>query len=247
MTAAYVNEVIRLAASPSAMRSLAAPSRPSILVPVPASGLLEMPAFQQRALVTCGKDVLLVIPTENRQKVELLHKHVETCLPHATVQPLTLTVDSGVGEQPYDEAGIAGAYNRINAALDSLQSKKAAHFFPSKQIGTVIVGAIENFVQTKHVDDLPTDYGIIVLHNATQNKTVSCLTRGATIAPEYVERAHRFGFVNGNKGHGRITVGQIMAAHIGGGLDKADWQKTLAKVSRYQLLAEAVKALQVPR
>ncbi|PHH64323.1 hypothetical protein CDD81_4680 [Ophiocordyceps australis] len=246
MTAVYVNEVIDLATNYSDVRSLTEPSRPSSLVPAPDGSLAEMPAFEPRDFVAWGKSVLLVVPTENRQKVELLHRHVQRCLPHATIQRLTLKADSGVGEQPYDEAGIAGAYNRINAALDSLQSKTCAHILVSKQIGTVIVGAIENFVQTKNGDSLPTDHGIIVLHNATQSKTVSCLTSGVTIAPEYVDRARRFGFVNGNQSHGRITVGQIMAAHLGRGLDKADWQKTLAKVSRYQLLAEAAQALQLP-
>lgn len=62
--------------------------------------------------------------------------------------------------------------------------------------------------------------------------------------PAYVDRARRFGF-DGHPNFGRVTVGQVLAAHVPG-LDKSDWQMVLSGRLRYQILDEAMEQLEFP-
>ena len=110
----------------------------------------------------------------------------------------------------------------------------------SKGIGTVFIASIENCIRLDSVER-PTDYGVVVIHNASTGGTVAGLSRGVTA---YVDRARRFGF-EGNLNYGRVTIGQILAAHVLG-LDKADFHSVLAGRSRYDLLSEVIDNLTVP-
>jgi hypothetical protein len=67
--------------------------------------------------------------------------------------------------------------------------------------------------------------------------------RGVTVPPVYINRARHFGF-EGDPNQGRVTVGQILAAQVLG-LDKADWQVVLAGHSRYDLLKDAIRQVQI--
>jgi non-canonical (house-cleaning) NTP pyrophosphatase len=204
----------------------------------------KVPHFQPCPFLMSGNEILLVVPTENKRKRSIIEETARAQAPsNVAVHTVTVPVDSGVGEQPYNEAGEIGAYNRISNALDRIQGEEYASVFSDKRIGTVIVAAIENYIQTDRVER-PVDYGVVVIHNATTQQTVSCVSCGVTVPPAYVGRARRFGF-DGNRNHGRVTVGQILAAHISG-LDKADWQKVLAGRSRYDILTQAIKSLQIP-
>jgi non-canonical (house-cleaning) NTP pyrophosphatase len=158
---------------------------------------------------------------------------------HSVVVPF----DSGVGEQPYNEAGVLGAHTRICNALRHLDTPEFQETLVSKGIGTVIVASIENYIQLDNVGR-PTDYGVVVIHNATAGETVAGLSWGVTVPPAYVDRARRFGF-EGNPNYGRVAVGQVLAAHVPG-LDKADWHSILAGRSRYDLLSDAIGRLTIP-
>jgi non-canonical (house-cleaning) NTP pyrophosphatase len=156
---------------------------------------------------------------------------------------LAIPVESDVGEQPYNEAGIIGAHNRISNALLRLDAVEYQETFRDKRIGIAIVACIENYIQTDNIDR-PTDYGVVVIHNATTRQTMVCVSWGVTVPPAYVNRARRFGF-EGDPNRGRVTVGQILAANAPG-LDKADWQAVLARHSRYDLLKDAIRQLPIP-
>jgi non-canonical (house-cleaning) NTP pyrophosphatase len=201
--------------------------------------------FQLHQYPLYGNATLLVIPTANESKRRLLQDmFTERATPHnVTMHTITVPVDSEVGEQPYNDAGVAGAYNRISNALVCLDSWDHEKSFGEKSIGTVIVESIESYIQLEGVDR-PTDYGIIVIHNVTTQRTTACSSWGVTVAPAFVNRARRFGF-QGNPNHGRVTVGQILAANVPG-LDKADWQAVLAGRSRYDLLKDAIIKLPIP-
>jgi hypothetical protein len=205
---------------------------------------IKVPPFEPQQFPRYGEAVLLVIPTVNKSKGRLLREAFENQKPkdvvmHSMVAPF----DSGVGEQPYNEAGVLGAHTRICNALRHLNAPEYQETLVPKGIGTVVVASIENYIQ---LDDVgrPTDYGVVVIHNATTGETAACLSLGVTVPPAYVDRARRFGF-EGNPNHGRVAVGQILAAHVPG-LDKADWHSVLAGRSRYDLLSDAISRLTIP-
>lgn len=211
-------------------------------VPPPIDPVL--PPFQPHQYPSYGNAVLLVIPTENEFKRRLLQETFRERAPNdVTIHAVTVSVDSGVGEQPYNEAGIIGAHNRISNALLRLDTPEYQEMFKEKGIRTVICASIESYFQTDNIDR-PTDYGVVVIHNATTHQTSACTSEGVTAPPAYVNRARRFGF-EGDQNRGRVTVGQILAAHVPG-LDKANWQEVLANHSRYDLLKDAVRQVSIP-
>jgi len=191
-----------------------------------------------------GSNVLVVIPTGNNSKKQC----IQDVIPHTTpegdcVRFFTIEADSNVGEQPYNEAGVEGARNRIQNVLAALKSPEYRDCLQEWAIGTVIVACIESFIQTDNVDH-PTDYGVLVFYNASSQQSVTAMSKGITVPEQYLDRARRFG-VEGNPNYGRVTVGRILAANVPG-LDKADWHSVLAGRSRYDLLKEAARGLQIP-
>lgn len=204
----------------------------------------RLPPFQLHQYPSHGNAVLLLIPTENESKWRLLQEAFRERAPNdVIVYTVTFSIDSGVGEQPYNEAGIIGAHNRISNALLRLDTAEYQETFKMKRMGTVIVASIENYIQTDNIDR-PTDDGVVVIHNATTQQTTACISWGITVPPAYVNRARRFGF-EGDPNRGRVTVDQILAAHVPG-LDKADWQSVLAGHSRYDLLKDAIRQMPIP-
>ncbi|KAK5998024.1 hypothetical protein PT974_00394 [Cladobotryum mycophilum] len=179
----------------------------------------------------------LDVPSKERHK--RVHRVSRT--PGVQIHTETVPGDSGVGEQPYNDAGAKGAANRINNSLKKLQEGQVAGIIEKHKIGTVIVGAIENFIQTEGVG-CPVDYAIAIVHNATTGQTAAACSRGVTLKPEYIGWAQKYGFVNGNQDHGEKTVGNCLAAEFPD-LDSRNWHKVLAGVSRYTLLREALENL----
>ncbi|OCL13490.1 hypothetical protein AOQ84DRAFT_310481 [Glonium stellatum] len=204
----------------------------------------SLPLFQLHQYPNYGKAVLLVISTENKGKRKILEEAFRERAPKdGTMHVITVPVASDVGEQPYNNAGAIGAYNRISNALTCLDTAEHRKNLAAKGIGTVIVASIESYIQTENIDR-PTDYGIIVLHNATTCNTAVRVSSGVTVPFEYVNRARRFGY-EGDQNQGRVTVGQILAANVPG-LDKGDWHAVLAERSRYDLLKDAIREMQIP-
>jgi len=240
--ASYAKELIRGFTMDDLTNSIASIRGTETIVPP----LMEpkVPPFEAHQFPRHGNAILLVIPTANESKGRLIRKAFEgQKLMGVAVHSMIVPFDSGVGEQPYNEAGVLGAHSRISNVLRHLDAPEYQETFLSKGIGTLIVASIESFIQLDNVDR-PTDYGVVVIHNATVGKTAACLSWGATVPPAYVNRARRFGF-EGNPNHGRVTVGQILAAHVPG-LDKANWQAVLAGRSRYDLLSDAISHLTIP-
>ena len=204
----------------------------------------SLPPFQRHQYPSYGSAVLLVIPTENKGKRRMLEEAFRERAPeNVAVHVITVPVDSGVGEEPYNNAGAIGAYNRIGNALTRLGTSEYQNALTTKGIGTVIIASIESYIQIENIDR-PADYGIVVVHNATTCKTAVRVSSGVTVPLAYVNRARRFGYED-NQNHGRVTVGQILAANVPG-LDKGDWHAVLAKCSRYDLLRDAIRQLEIP-
>ncbi|KAI9786718.1 MAG: hypothetical protein M1816_007859 [Peltula sp. TS41687] len=240
--ASYSQELIKLATMHDLMKTISDIRGTETVVPPFMD--LDVPQFESHRYPLDGKAALLVIVSANKSKERILRNAFSYKAPKGVdVHSVTLPFDSGVGEQPYNQAGSLGAYNRISNALRALPAANYQEMFREKGIGSVIVASIESYIQTDHIAR-PTDFGVIMLRNATTEQTTACLSQGTTVDPRYVDRARRFGF-DGDPNFGRVTVGQVLAAHVPG-LDKADWQMVLGGRSRYQLLNEAIEQLEFP-
>jgi len=202
-------------------------------------------------------NVLLIIPTANSQKTRILLKAFSPPPTGGKLHHLVVPADSGVGEQPYDDAGLQGAHNRIaNALLQTLTSSplKLDALLAEKKIGTVMAASIENYIQRQRqrpdggvdVGARPADYGVVMVHNATTGETAAVVSAGVTVPREYLEYARSFGFEEGDEMHGRVTVGYVLAANVPG-LDLANWHAVVVGRSRYDLLEEAIEeGLRIP-
>ncbi|KAK3335950.1 hypothetical protein B0T19DRAFT_24169 [Cercophora scortea] len=217
------------------------------LVP-PLSMAISIPPFERHHIPNHGERTLLLFPTENEGKVQILLRGFNKQQPPGSTDPLlyrTVPVESNVGEQPYNEAGVEGARNRISNGLRKfLATPEQQSYLEANKIGTVMVACIENFIQTVGVDR-PTDFGVVVILNASTGEAVAAISKGVTVAPEYVEHARSLGVQDGNVDHGLVTVGNVLAANVPG-LDKADWHAVVAGRSRYDILDEAIDGLRVP-
>ncbi|EAQ93091.1 predicted protein [Chaetomium globosum CBS 148.51] len=206
-------------------------------------------------------NVLLLIPTANASKTALLTAHLAaTRPPHITsLTHLQIPADSGVGEQPYDGAGPRGAFNRVVGAVHALQrqAERGTYGEVLSGVGTVVVGAVENFVRRERAAGeggvlVPVDYGVVVFcrvslapgeERARWEWRVG-VSKGVMVPREYWRAAEGFGFEDDERMHGKVTVGEVLAANLG--VDKADWFLSLMGVSRYDLLRDAMEEMEVP-
>ena len=191
-----------------------------------------------------GENILLLIPTENKFKVGLSETTVRAKLKpmnrdHLLI-PHVQNFDSNVGQQPYDEKGLEGACNRIRNALDWLSDNK--QILKDKNVGTVLVAAIENFIQRGEV---AVDYGMVVVYNATLNEAAAACSEGVPVQQEFLKKAEAWGFddIKGRK-CGKRTVGKILQEIFG--IDGADWHEIVCGTSRYVLLRGVMEKLKMP-
>ncbi|KAK3382534.1 hypothetical protein B0T24DRAFT_601923 [Lasiosphaeria ovina] len=209
-----------------------------------------------------GDNVLLVIPTANAHKTRMLvagfaqqNEARGAAASGVQVHAHTVVASSGVGEQPYDDAGVQGARGRINNALRALaaDAETTRALLAENRIGTVFVAAIENYIDTGAGADMtttdanprPTDYAVVVVHNATTGQSAAGLSGGTTVPRRYFDYARRLGFDDAAAKHGKVTVGEVLAPNVPG-IDKANWHIVVAGKSRYDLIAEAIERLQIP-
>ena len=267
-------------------RPLSVGARPAIAPPTAQNGVVVNPQLQRRpyrgtqaivgmprcepsqplagpALGGYGANVLLVVPTNNPHKVSLLQRLARRVL--AKTAPRTLLVlrrpaASGVNEQPYNDAGARGAQNRAQAVATHLSSAAGNRFLQKHNVGTVLIGAVENYDELRDAKVHgagPQDIGCIALYNATEQRGTMAWSRGVQLPKGMVREAMRYGYRPGDSygpaqpdypawpfthQGGNMTVGKVLAAHVPGLADD-DPHRTLCGVSRYLLLEEAAALL----
>jgi hypothetical protein len=202
---------------------------------------INTPTGDLTQLQSYGEHVLLFVPTRNEFKVTVLEKRIKDELKgqRNLLIPYSEDLDSGVGQQPYDEKGLEGAWTRIRNGLAWLNNNK--HILEEKKVGTVLVAAIENYIQR---GEPAVDYGIVVIYNATINKVATAISRGVTVPGEFLKEAEAYGFDDDAKKCGKRTVGKVLAETFG--IDHRNWHEVVCGISRYQLLTDAVSKLDVP-
>ncbi|KAI5456100.1 hypothetical protein BGZ63DRAFT_409198 [Mariannaea sp. PMI_226] len=205
-----------------------------------------LPNFSPRCYPTYGNDVLLVIPTNNGDKKGLLTGVIAKNLPKGSnLHVLILPAETGVGEQPYNDAGPLGAYNRVENALTQLHSDHKEKL-ESWKIGTVIVASIESFIQTEGIEE-PTDFAFILFYNATNGTVLTGVSDGTPVPDKaFVDFAKSLGCNNGNKNHGLYTVGEVLSRHCLG-IEAADWHIIVVGQSRFVILRKAVDSMAVSK
>lgn len=215
---------------------------------LPAPSLENLSAVTTESLIPpnkLGDNILLFIPTANKFKKGAIQATVEASLGKEQRNRLIVyqqNVDSGVGNQPYDEKGLEGAFTRIRNALAWLG--RHPEVLKINKVGTVLVGAIENFIQRAGNGKPAVDYGIVVIYNATRSKTVGSISRGVTVPQEFLEEAEAKGFDDEARKSGKVTVGEVLARNFD--IDAANWHEVVCGISRYALLTEALDGMKIP-
>ncbi|KAK4658984.1 hypothetical protein QC762_106290 [Podospora pseudocomata] len=249
-------------------------------LPEPHNELLPL-SYELHQDNTPKKRVLLLIPTMNADKGQLMETQLRKRLPHNTeIYCLGFEgASSGVGEQPYNEAGMTGAFNRIDRGMIlNRVSPQIIELVVKRRITTIIYAAIESFITRpgwpparpgEGAIKEPVDYAYIVLYNPVTGVVKTGVSEGVEVPRAYFKEAQKYGFsdpVNedliktfgGEKGqrevpeeavgnHGKVTVGEIMAANIRD-LDKRNWQKLLTneKACRYRLIEDTLEKMDIP-
>lgn len=289
----YARELISLTADPDVRSPPRLEGTESVVpAPPPPSDVPRLPAYPPLPLGDGGDGgnvVLLVVPTANAAKMALVRECVVAALapPGVDLRLVVVPASSGVGEQPYDGAGLAGACIRIRNALARLQDGDDVAIAAPTGVGTILVASIESYIRlppgfsaspSPHPSSpsssssspaavaattitRPSDFGLVVVYNATTSRASVAVSRGVTIAPRFVRRALRFGAAVASSSAypgsptplngGRVTVGAVVAARgapveNGHAIDKADWHRVVAGRSRYELLREAMMGMEIP-
>ncbi|KAK4132810.1 hypothetical protein BT67DRAFT_424801 [Trichocladium antarcticum] len=208
-------------------------------------------------------NVLALIPTKNTHKAALIRAHLLQHKPaDIRLQFRTFDADPGVGEQPYDSAGLQGAVNRC---LDAARQAAAAGVdgAGADGVGWFLVGSVENYIARPGGrpwrewggEGRPVDYGVVVFARVELDDAGAGgvwewrvgLSEGVTVPVEYWRRAEADGFEDAEGRYGKRTVGEVLAASVRGpALDKADWHQVVAGKSRYALLKDAMEKVEVP-
>jgi hypothetical protein len=221
-------------------------------VPPDTTKLTRIGAFQTHMVSpthTCGTNVLLLVPTENKFKTKVLEQKLRKELKGAELITRQYKVDTGV-KQPYDEMGERCLLERIEATLRYAETNTP--LFEENNIGTVVIGGIENYIRVSDSNDNATDFGIVMLYNATTRKAIHGISRGITVPDEYLLEAKQRGCVDSQRKGGRVTVGTILKERFdeparrkfGNDYDiSKDWHLAVSGESRYGLLESVVNGL----
>ncbi|KAK4041446.1 hypothetical protein C8A01DRAFT_14821 [Parachaetomium inaequale] len=225
---------------------------PSLSLPDPPSGTTYHPDPNR---------ITIIIPTGNADKVNVVVRFLKSGKagkpgPVSFASHCEVPAKSGVGEQPYDDAGPRGAFTRVVSAVTKLQ-RDTEYLAKMAQggVGTVLVGSVENFMSRELVDTpegevmMAVDYGFVVFCRIPLTgkdrkwEWKVGASRGVTAPVEYWRAAEKQGFDDGaGKKHGKVTVGQVLEDNIPE-IKAANWHKVLADESRYDLLREAMEEM----
>lgn len=145
----------------------------------------------------CGKNVLLLIDTEDAGEVKVLEDKVRTdvkgdklcILSHAPGVPI---------KQAYNEQGIKVLADRIEAMVDFVGQNR--ELVQTRDIGTIVIGAIQGYVRTSKRDGSGAAFDMVLLYNATTERVIKGVTKGIPLQAEYLREARE----------GKTTYGEAL-------------------------------------
>jgi hypothetical protein len=106
-----------------------------------------------------GQYVLLLMPTSNREERHLLQSLLQEHIGELKLVSYAYDVDTGI-QQPYDDTGMECLKQRLLAMVDVTES--SVSMLEELGIGTVIIGAAENYIRTSNHDGLAVEFGVAI-------------------------------------------------------------------------------------
>jgi non-canonical (house-cleaning) NTP pyrophosphatase len=206
----------------------------------------KIPDIQRQDWPLSGKDCLVIFTTKNEDKVRVLETHFKDNKPDDIDKYffLQIPVEDNGCSQPCNGQGYVCARHRITQAIDIFRDNYTT-YLKDKEIGTIIVAAIESFFERDNVPK-PVDAAVIGIFNVSTGKMATATSRGVTLHPWFLEEAERQGGIaDNNKDCLRITAGEMVAKRFPG-VNKADWHKEAVNKPRREFLEETIKEMEVP-
>ncbi|KAF4969897.1 hypothetical protein FSARC_2954 [Fusarium sarcochroum] len=202
------------------------------------------PNIKLQAWTSHGDGCLVIIPTENEDKVNLFRAKLQQKKPsNIALQFLCIRTSDDGYSQSFDEQGKTCAEKRVWKVANTF-NENYSDYLEDNRIGTVLFAVIESFFQLSNVER-PVDAAVIVVHNAMTGQTEAGVSKGVTLHPAFVEEARSRGFVYGDQERCRTTAGEVVAERIKD-VDKANWQEPASGKSRYEIVGERIEAMNIP-
>jgi hypothetical protein len=134
----------------------------------------------------CGKNVLLLIDTEDAGEVNLLEDKVRTDVEGDNLSILFHA--SGVSiKQVYNEQGLKVLADRIEAMVDFVGQNR--ELIRTRDIGTIVIGAIQGYIRTSKRDGSGAAFEMVLFYNATTERVIKGVSRGIPLQAEYLREA----------------------------------------------------------
>jgi hypothetical protein len=195
-----------------------------------------------------GENVLLLVPSANKDKRQLLQASLQETVGDSklTVQPYN--IETGV-EEPYNDAGVECIARRICGTVS--HAKTIEHTLKDQHIGTIIIGAIENYIRTSKENESAVDFGLVVFYNVGTGALVQATTQGVPVQMRYLREALS-GRLSEQSSAGSVTYGSILEKYFdtlaqelhGPAFEiSKDWHKVVCGRSRYYLLMDTCRDL----
>ncbi|OAL42785.1 hypothetical protein IQ07DRAFT_668720 [Pyrenochaeta sp. DS3sAY3a] len=189
-----------------------------------------------------GCKVLLLIPPENYSITALLASKIRKEVQEAELIVHSEPVKTRV-VQLYNEGGAISLVKRIEEMTAFIKSNDT--FLEENRVGTIVIGAIENYVRISKMDGSAADFGVAILYNTKTHRILQGISRGVPVQKEFLEKARQEGFWDGGINEGKFTVGEILKIHFddparrkyGQDYDIAkDWRRVVCGASQCDLL-----------
>lgn len=196
-----------------------------------------------------GSNTLLLVATENISKINILKEKLRGEMTEGELVTRPFKAET-CALQLYNKMGIICLLERIGALIEFVS--RNSHVLEEDRIGTVVVGAIGNYIQTSSTDTSGADFGLVILYNANTQCVVQGTSRGVPVEGEYLQEARSGGFWDKEKSKGKIIYGSILKKvfhtaaqrELGADYDIAkDWHRVVCGVSRESLLKDVVQTL----
>lgn len=191
---------------------------------------------QIKGFRSSSKVFLLTVATENDTKAAVIFLPFKLFIEKLGCEAilLKLNASSGVGGQPYGlKAGVTGMSQRAgNVLIENIT--KINETIKEHQVQALFTGSIENYIEP-HVsvktpdgveEDRAVDYGAALYFNPATGYSMSLLSGGVTVPKEFLKAAKSFGYLNKEKTHGKVTVGECIHFKIPE-IKAADWHKVV--------------------
>lgn len=187
-----------------------------------------------------GNRTLVVVPTENKHKVDIITLATEKALGTDLYEVRARKADSGKGDQPWGPIeGIEGACERTKNVVNILTTDTTfEQYLHAHEINRVVVISIESFIND--TEACPTDYAFAIVYDVCSSQYNAGFSRGCKFPQRFIDETKRR-----ERGGVSTTAGKVIAEYNPDVLDD-DPHLRLCGESRYNIIAERLASLLNP-